>query len=151
MNRWSEMELAEVLSRNPQVRISRGRPASNPKPQTGIVARSEPEKPVRARKYRNEPVVINGVRFDSKKEHRRFCDLKMLELAGKIHDLQVHPQYVFEHNGVRIGSFKPDFRYIVDGQIVIEDVKSPSTRSETSYRLRKKMLKAFFDLDVVET
>jgi hypothetical protein len=37
-----------------------------------------------ANKYRAQPVVIDGIRFASKKEGARYLELKLLERAGKI-------------------------------------------------------------------
>ncbi len=150
MNRWSEIELAEVLSRNPQVRISRGVAASKPTSASSTIPPLEPEKPVTARKYRNEPVTHEGMKFDSKKEFQRFLDLSVMERAGVISELTCHPKYVFEHNGVRIASYKADFAYFDgNGAVVVEDVKSEPSKTQ-AYRLRKKMMKAFFGISVIE-
>lgn len=40
------------------------------------------------RKYRNRKVTIDGVTYDSKKEYNRWCELRLLERAGRITDLQ---------------------------------------------------------------
>ena len=154
----SHEEFSEMMNRNPSLRISRSNsPQKHPKP-IPFPARSErPERSAglnatpQKRKYRNEPVVQDGERFDSKKEAARYAELQVLERAGAISGLRLKPKYEFVHNGVRIGAFTPDYEYVEDGQLIVEDTKSPSTRRETSYRLRKKMLKAFFGLDVRET
>ena len=39
-------------------------------------------------KYHAQPVEIDGVRFDSQKEARRYSELRLLERAGEIKDLQ---------------------------------------------------------------
>lgn len=165
----TEPDLAEILARNPAVKLKPEYRLSAPRqqrqrematsPRLEGIACPEPQQDVKGagssgrprRKYRNEPVTVDGIRFDSKKEATRFGELSVVQGAGVIFDLECHPQYVFEHNGMRIGSFRPDFRYYdSNGQCVIEDVKSPSTRKETSYRLRKRMMKVFFGLEVIE-
>jgi hypothetical protein len=40
-----------------------------------------------------QKVALDGHVFDSKKEAARYQDLKILELAGVIEDLEVHPKY----------------------------------------------------------
>jgi len=44
-------------------------------------------------KYRAEPVIIDGVRFASKKEGKRYGELKLLEVAREISDLICHPRW----------------------------------------------------------
>ena len=39
-------------------------------------------------KYLNKEVVVDGVRFQSKHEATRWCELKYMERAGLIYDLQ---------------------------------------------------------------
>lgn len=101
-------------------------------------------------KYRNIPTVLNGERFDSRKEARRYGDLLLLQRAGEIADLARGARYEFRYNGVRIGSYKPDFEYIENGHKIIEDVKSDSTKTQ-AYRLRKKMMLAFHGIEIRET
>lgn len=46
------------------------------------------------KKYGNKKVVIDGIEFDSRKEARRYSELKLLEKAGEIRDLQMQVKYV---------------------------------------------------------
>lgn len=105
---------------------------------------------IRVRKYRNIPTEIDGERFDSKKEARRFVELRVLERAGEIADLTRGKKYNFSHDGVKIGTYKPDFEYTENGKRVIEDVKSTSTKTQ-AYRLRKRMMLAFYGIEIRET
>lgn len=102
-------------------------------------------------KYNNKKVVIDGIEFDSQKEGKRYSLLKILELAGQIHDLKLQPRYDFELNGVKMGFYKADFSYIEDGpdgDYIVEDVKGMKT---PVYNLKKKMMKAFHGIDIFET
>ena len=102
-------------------------------------------------KYRNKKTEVDGIVFDSKKESRRYLELKLLEREGEISNLELQPKYEFKVNGVRIGSYKPDFRYLdSDGQLVVEDCKSPASKT-TAYRLRKKMMLALHSIEIRET
>ena len=63
------------------------------------------------------------VYFDSKKEYRRYNDLRLLEKAGKISDLTVKPRFPLEVNGKLIATQIPDFSYYEKDKLVVEDVK----------------------------
>lgn len=39
-------------------------------------------------KYRSKKITRDGMTFDSKKEYERWCELRLLEKAGKIKNLQ---------------------------------------------------------------
>jgi len=104
----------------------------------------------RVRKFRNIPTIVDGQRFDSKKEARRFVELSLLQRAGAISDLKRGERYQFYHNDVKIGSYKPDFEYTENGEKIVEDVKSTSTKTQ-AYMLRKKMMKAFYGIEIRET
>lgn len=84
--------------------------------------------------------------WDSKDEFRRFVFLMDLEKKGTITDLESKIVYKFRHNGVLIASFKPDFRYKVNGIEVVEDFKGNVISRD--FKLRCKMLKAFYGIDV---
>lgn len=93
-------------------------------------------------KYRNRKT--NG--YDSAKEAKRAAELKLLEKAGHITDLQeqvvILLQERFRCNGKweRAITYIADFVYFKDGQKIIEDVKSPITRKIPTYRIKRKLL-----------
>ncbi|MEC9268509.1 MAG: DUF1064 domain-containing protein [Pseudomonadota bacterium] len=101
-------------------------------------------------KYGNKKTEIDGITFDSAKEARRYSELRLLERAGEISDLECHPVYPIEINGKRICKVVPDFGYLEDGRRVVEDVKSPITRKNREYRLKKKLVEAVHGIEVVE-
>jgi hypothetical protein len=86
-------------------------------------------------KYRAVPTVVDGIRFASKAEARRYGELKLLEKAGEITDFELQPRYELyvTQNGWNgrhlVGRYVADFRYreIPLDQIVIEDVKGMMT------------------------
>ena len=96
-------------------------------------------------KFNNERVVTEDGAFDSKKEHRRWCELKLLQLAGEIRNLRHHTKFKFEHNGVLIGTYEADFDYFRGNEYVVEDSKGFET---DVFRLKAKMMRAFFGIDV---
>ncbi|MGD9939117.1 MAG: DUF1064 domain-containing protein [Clostridia bacterium] len=89
---------------------------------------------------------IDGIRFDSKAEARRWQELKLMELSGAIRDLERQPVYVLiapfvsrdgtKHRGIK---YRGDFRYleVATGRVICEDVKGARTEA---YRVKKALL-----------
>ena len=93
-------------------------------------------------KYRAQPTVVDGIRFASQAEARRYGHLKMLERAGRIYDLELQPRFPLLVNAIKVCTYVADFRYRFAGVVgvpVVEDVKGVQT---PIYRLKKKMLLA---------
>ncbi len=84
-------------------------------------------------------VCPQGHSHASKREAARCGDLHLLMHGGVITGLAVEPQYWFEINGAvmthgngrRIG-YKPDFSYIENDRVVVEDIKSDATMTEAA-------------------
>lgn len=107
-------------------------------------------------KYHNEPVKTGGLRFDSKKEAERFRALQAMQNAGQIQDLKLQHRFTLqdayttpEGERVRAIEYRADFTYIRDGQLVVEDVKSPATKTAV-YAMKRKMLLARYGLKITE-
>lgn len=104
-------------------------------------------------KYHAQPVTIDGVRFASKAEGRRYAELKLLEKAGEIEGLELQPKFPLIVRGVNVGTYIADFRYrIVKGMsqslTVVEDTKGVRT---PVFILKKKLVRALYDIDITET
>ena len=80
-------------------------------------------------KYRAKPCVIDGNRFASQAEGRRYQELQMLMRAGKISCLTLQPIYNIHTNGKVVGKYLADFRYLdhETSKVVVEDVKGYDT------------------------
>lgn len=102
------------------------------------------------RKYRNEPKTADGFRFDSRKEARRYRELRLLQQAGEISRLEVHPCFELKVYGTPVGKYTGDFAYAERGEYIVEDCKSPATRREAAYRLRRRLMKAIHGIEVRE-
>ena len=94
-------------------------------------------------KYNAKKIVIDGIEFDSKKEGKRYQELKMLEKAGKIKDLQLQPVFLlqegfyYQGKAIRQITYRADFEYVDEkGNRVVEDVKGFKT---DVYKLKKKL------------
>lgn len=101
----------------------------------------------RQNKYGAKSVEIDGHRFMSKREALRYGELKLLEIAGRITELKLQPVYPICKNEVHICNVILDFSYRdpITLALTIEDVKGMDTPIS---RLKRKLLKAFYDLDV---
>lgn len=101
-------------------------------------------------KYRNIPTAVDGLQFSSKKEAKRFGELKLLQRAGKISDLRLQPTFAIVVCGSNICKYVADFQYVENGLVVVEDVKSTPSKTPV-YRLKKKLMKAVFNIEILET
>ena len=99
-------------------------------------------------KLKAKACFIDGIRFASLKEGRRYKELKLLEKSGQIQNLELQPRYDLIINSIKIGFYKADFRYNENGKQVVEDVKGYKT---DVYKLKKKMIKAVYNIDIYET
>lgn len=102
----------------------------------------------KANKYKNKKVTYNGIKFDSRKECNRYIELSRFASTGCISDLQLQVPFVLQdsfkdNTGHTERSIKylADFVYCKDGQIYVEDVKSPITRKEPTYVIKRKLFK----------
>lgn len=107
-------------------------------------------------KYRSKKIVIDGISFDSKREGNRYCELKLLEKAGKIKDLELQHQFElqpsFKKNGktIRAITYVADFTYfdLEKNKNIVEDVKGFKT---DVYMLKRKLFEFKFpELTIVE-
>ena len=107
--------------------------------------------PKKPSKYRNRKTEYMGIGFDSQKEMQRYRELLLLEQAGLINSLELQPRYDLVVNGQKCGFYRADFRYkeVATGAVVVEDVKSPVTKTAV-YKLKKKLVKALYDIEIIE-
>lgn len=93
-------------------------------------------------KYGNiKTVTSDGIKHDSRKEANRWCELKMLERAGKITDLQrqVKFELIPKQEGERACHYVADFVYhdAETGKKVVEDTKGKKTKD---YIIKRKLM-----------
>lgn len=107
-------------------------------------------------KYGNEKVEVAGEKFDSKKEADRYAELERMDRVGLIDKLErqkkyvLQPKFKFLGRTIREVSYVADFVYEENGKLVVEDVKSPITRSNPVYRLKKKMMMYVHNIEIKE-
>lgn len=97
-------------------------------------------------KYHAKKSRIDGYSFDSQAEARRYGELRLMEKAGEISGLEVHPVYPIEIQGRPVCKVILDFSYKTkDGDDVHEDVKGVDTALS---RLKRKMVEAQYSINV---
>mgnify|MGYP001565064362 CR=1 FL=1 len=91
---------------------------------------------------------VDGHKFDSGAEARRHGQLAMLQRAGMISKLTIHPEFKIKLNDVEICKVELDFSYRDEksGLMVIEDVKGAD---DSTSRLKRKLVQAAHDIKVV--
>ena len=112
--------------------------------------------PYPRRKFGNKKVLVDGMIFDSKKEARRYLELKMLQQAGEISGLEC--QKIFEliprqtdENGKFLEhpvKYIADFVYTdKDGRTIVEDTKGYRT---PDYIIKRKLMLKVHGIRIVE-
>lgn len=115
-------------------------------------------------KYNNSKVEIDGIKYDSKKESQRNAYLELMQKQGLISDLKRQVVFeliptIYEDKVVHLKTkdkivqrvaqkavtYKADFTYIKDGQLVVEDVKASASYAalDKTFILKEKMMRYF--------
>ena len=108
-------------------------------------------------KHRNKKTLLDGIIFDSKVESERYAELKLLEKAGEIVNLERKVKFELAPSVVINGRKRPPLRYYADftyflsgGRFVCEDVKGSEKVTE-GYRIKRHLMKSVFDINILET
>lgn len=101
-------------------------------------------------KYNAKKTYVDGIAFDSKKEAKRYQELKLLERGGVISDLdcQVKFELIPKQEGERPCYYVADFVYTENGKKVVEDVKGFRT---DVYKLKRKLMLERHGIKILET
>lgn len=118
-------------------------------------------------KYGNRKVTIDGIEFDSRKEAKRYQELKILEEAGIIKNLkrqvkyeliptQREPETVGKRGAIKKGkviekecSYYADFEYFNNElqQKIVEDTKGLRTKD---YIIKRKLMLYRYGIRIIE-
>jgi glycyl-tRNA synthetase (class II) len=129
MTRFTEADLAKF-----QANSGRKMPASTPSKKTP--------------KYRNKPVTVDGIRFDSKLEANRFNELCMLKASG-------HIEWFLRQVPIDCGGgviYRADFMIkwrttmLMPANVTFEDTTGVMTQAKTN---KIKQVKALHGIDVI--
>lgn len=110
-------------------------------------------------------MTIDGETFDSRKEARRWQELRLLQKAGQISELRRQVKFVLiptqravDTRGPKGGVIKgkvlerevayiADFVYIEDGKTVVEDTKGMKTKD---YIIKRKLMRFVYGIGIRE-
>ena len=120
-------------------------------------------------KYGNRKITRDGITFDSAKEYMRFRELSILERSGAITGLERQVKYVLipaqyapdtmtARGKIKRGkllerecSYVADFRYIQDGETIVEDVKGyKKGQAYALFALKRKLMLYIHGISVKE-
>ena len=108
----------------------------------------EVEKKVKKSKYNNQKLEIDGHLFDSKREARRYLELRIMLTAGIIQNLLLQQPYELNEGGSHSLKYLSDFEYDRDGEHIVEDVKGYKTKI---YLKKKKLMKQIYNIEILES
>lgn len=114
-------------------------------------------------KYGSKKTVVDNIVFDSRKEARRYSELKLLQRAGVISDLKLQEEFElipaqFETISTAKGKtkrvcveravkYRADFSYIENGRRVVEDTKGVKTKE---YIIKRKLMRYIHGVKIRE-
>ena len=105
-------------------------------------------------KYHNIKTVVDGIKFDSKREAERWCYLQMLESKNEISNLkrqvsfELFPSQRIEGKVVeRAWTYMADFTYNKNGELIIEDSKGVRT---ADYIGKRKAMLFLYGIQIKE-
>lgn len=103
----------------------------------------------RGNKYHARKTERDGFIFDSGDEADRYTQLRLMEQAGIIKDLELQPKFDCKVNGDHVTTYTADFRYWDNktNKQVVEDVKGVRTEA---YVVRRNLTQALFRIKIVE-
>lgn len=127
------------------------------------------------RKCGNVKVTVDDIEFDSKKEARRYYELKLLERAGEISELELQKEFElipsqyekfprYGKSGIRLRDgercverscvYVADFVYKdKNGQLVVEDVKGyrdPASAAYAKFVIKRKLMLWRYGVKITE-
>jgi len=106
-------------------------------------------------KYHSRKVEVDGIKFDSSKEAKRYKELILLQKTGTVLEIELQPSFVLQEGYKRFGksirpiTYRADFKVKwKDGRVQIIDTKGFKTKD---YLIKKKILLFKYpELDFVE-
>jgi len=104
----------------------------------------------RKSKFGNKTTEVDGIKFDSNREAKRYRELLLMMKAGLIGHLKLQVPYELNAGGTHSVVYVADFVYIdaVTGETVVEDSKGFQT---VIYKKKRKLMKKIFGITIKET
>ena len=95
-------------------------------------------------KYKAKRTEVDGIKFDSKSEAKRYQELKLLERSGQIQNLSLQPRFTLQEGFLNVDTldkerkieYVADFMYTENNETIVEDVKGMKT---ADYKIKRKL------------
>ncbi len=95
-------------------------------------------------KYKAKRTEVDGIKFMSKSEAKRYVDLKLLERSGQIQNLSLQPRFTLQEGFLNVDTLEKerkieyvaDFMYTENNETIVEDVKGMKT---ADYKIKRKL------------
>lgn len=117
-----------------------------------IESRKTPLTIPKATKYKAQKCEYNGIKFDSKKEMKRYQELELMLHRGEISDLKLQVPFILFQlipKMFRAISYVADFVYKdASGSVIVEDSKGFRTRD---YKIKKRLMYEIHKILIKET
>ncbi|MFM0243805.1 DUF1064 domain-containing protein [Paraburkholderia sediminicola] len=120
----------------------------------GNMLASQAVEPKRRSKFGNRQAVVDGITFDSEREAKRYCVLKLREKAREISNLRMQVPFVIVEATTIAGKRVRERIYIADfvydlphGSMVVEDSKGMQT---PMYRIKRQLMKVVHNIEIQE-
>ena len=142
---------------------------SEPSKLEQLMAQNSPAPAPATRKYHNAPTKrqSGALKFQSRKEAKRYDELVLMLRSGAIRNLKLQPQFTLQESyltpegqRVRAIQYIADFSYEIKmssvgnsgeyrWQLVVEDVKSSGTKTE-QYKIKRKLMLERLGIEIKE-
>lgn len=98
-------------------------------------------------KYGNQKTELDGKKFDSKHEAKMYEELRLRCQAGEYIGLGLQVTFYLP-GGIK---YKADFVAVrPDGSMEVMDAKSEATKKDKVYRLKKRLMKECYKIEIKE-
>ena len=140
---------------NPRMRDQAVRKLAEIKGSIRTIKCEDGPEPAKPNKYKAVALIVDGERFDSKREYRAYLALVAREQSGEISGLRRQVKFSLfdpgkQCRGEHWATYRADFVWTENGKIVVADAKSQYTRKLRGWARTKSMLKACHAHEVVE-
>ena len=98
-------------------------------------------------KMGNLITIVDGIKFRSSKEAKKYHELKLLQDNGEIKDLRLQVGFELNEGGKFSFKYYADFCFWENDKYVVMDVKG--FRTET-YKRKKRLMKKVLGIDITE-
>jgi len=155
---WRDVSEAELAAKGKGIvrgNVSKQAPEGSGMPQDARSAEAV------ASKYRNVKTIVDGIRFDSRREANYWVGLKIREAAGEITELRRQVRFplycpelwrqnvgdVLATSAAQVAEYVADFTYKLNGELMVVDAKA---RRISPYPLKRKWLALQHGIDIIE-